>query len=317
MALIFGACEKPEELWELPPAGTETVSSVNMGPAYDNAVFFSLKTGAAEIRNTYSWHLGFATGSSDNHIVMNGGNEVQLHQTGDTTFAQTMDPRKISNWLWDNPNGKPDSTAFAGWCDSASGLSRNMVYVIDLGSKATVRYKKIKILAVTASAFLIRYADIDGGNEKAVEVAKNAGANFTYFNLVTNKPVAFEPENFSWDLVFMRYRHVYYDMEPITPYYVNGALINTQSVQVKETKEFAFELIDLAKASDIILTHKADEIGYDWKFFDLNGTGKYVVDSRKVFIIKDKEGYLYKLKFIDFYDETGAKGVPKFAYQRL
>lgn len=317
LALVFGACEKPEKLWDLPPAGSETIASVNMGPNYDHAVYVNLKTGATQSRDIYSWHLGFATGATENHIVINGGNEVQIHQTGDTSFTHTIDVKEISDWLWDNPNGKIDSTAFAGWYDSTTTETNNFVYVIDLGSKATVRYKKLKILSVTAASFLIKYTDMDGSHEQTVEIVKNASVNYTYFNLTTNQTVAFEPEGFAWDLLFTRYRYIYYDMEPITPYYVNGALINTKFVEVKETKDMAFETIDLAKANQILLTKNADEIGHDWKRFDLNGTGKYVVDSKKVFIIKDKDGYLYKLKFIDFYDETGAKGVPKFAYQRL
>lgn len=316
--MVFAACEKPEDLWELPPAGEETVAKVNMGPTYDNAVFFNLKTGETATRNSYSWHLGFASDENENTIVLNGGNEVQVHATGDTTFATVHAINTDPNWwLWDNPNGKADSTAFAGWFDSINHISRNQVYIIDLGTKAKDRYKKIKITGLNAVSFTVKYSNMDGSHEQTIDILKNKKTNYTYFNIETNKPVAFEPETFLWDIVFMRYRYVYYDMNPITPYYVNGALINTQDVQVKETTGLTFESIDLAKATEIVLTKNADEIGYDWKKFDLNGTGKYVVDSKRVYILKDREGYLYKLKFIDFYDETGAKGVPKFAYQRL
>lgn len=317
VSLVFGACEKPEELWELPPAGEETVAKVNMGPTYDNAVFFNIKTGESATRDVYSWHLGFASGENENAIILNGGNEVQLHSTGDTTFSTSYTVSASSEWLWDNPNGKVDSTAFSGWFDSTNNVSRNKVYVIDLGSKAKDRYKKIKIIGMKAISFTVKYASMDGSNEQTIDILKNAKTNYTYFNLETNKIVGFEPETFPWDIVFMRYRYVYYDMNPVTPYYVNGAIINTKYVQVKETNNVTFESLDLAKAKKFVLTKNADEIGYDWKKFDLNGTGKYVVDSKKVYLLKDDEGYLYKLKFVDFYDETGAKGVPKFAYQRL
>lgn len=317
LTFILGACEKPEELWELPPAGSETVASVNMGATYDNAIFFTLRTGAVETRNTYSWHLGFASGAAENHIVLNGGNEVQISQTHDTSFSNTYFVNPATQWQWDNPNGKTDSTAFTGWYNGTTSISNNEVYIIDLGSRVTMRFKKIKIISVSATAFTIKYANLDGTHEYTTEVKKNPLTNYTYLNVDENAIVTFEPENHSWDLLFTRYRHVYYDMDPITPYYVNGALINTKYVWVKETKELTFEEIDIAKANQLLLTQKADEIGFDWKFFDLNGTGKYSVDSKKIFIIKDKDGYLYKLKFIDFYDESGAKGVPKFAYQRL
>ncbi len=295
----------------------EKIASVNMGPTYDNAIFFNLKAGTSETRDIYSWHLGFATGAAETYIIMNGGNEVQVHATGDTAFAGHYTVSSSTEWLWDNPNGKPDSTAFAGWCDSTYNITRNKVYIIDLGTKATERYWKIKILAVSATSFTVKYAQLDGNDEQVLEILKNANANFTYLNLESHKIVAFEPDQMAWDLLFTRYRHVYYDMSPVTPYYVNGALINTRSVEVLEATGFTFESLDAEKANQLMLTRKADEIGYDWKFFDLNGTGKYVVDSKKVFVLKDREGYLYKLRFIDFYDEAGTKGVPKFAYQRL
>jgi hypothetical protein len=317
IALVFGACEKPEELWELPPAGDETVSSVKMGANYENVIFFTLKTGATQLRTLNTWHIAFATGSNENHIILNGGIGVLIHPTNDTTFASTYPINSKTEWLWDNSGGEADSTAFAGWLDSTTNISRNNVYVIDLGAKATVRYKKIKILSVSANDFVIQYANLDGADEHTLLVAKTAGSNYTYFNLLTSSAVAYEPAGADWDLVFTYYRHIYYDMTPITPYAVAGALINTKSTWVAETDDIAFENLDYAKASKFKLTQKMDEIGYDWKTYDLNGTEKYTVNSKKIYIIKDREGFLYKLKFINFYDETGAKGVPQFAYQRL
>ncbi|MES2560923.1 MAG: HmuY family protein [Bacteroidota bacterium] len=317
LTLFLGACEKPEELWKLPPSGQETLASVNMGATYDNAVFFTLHTGAIETKNIYSWHLGFASGATEHDIILNGGNEVQIHQTNDTSFSITPIVKPKTEWLWDNPNGKIDSTAFSGWYDTLTNTTANKVYLIDLGNKSIVKFKKLKILSVNPTDFVIRYANLDGSQEITMRIPKNTRTNYTYCNLDNNTIIPFEPENQTWDILFTRYRYVYYDMEPITPYYVNGVLINTKHVWIAETKQFSFEEIDLAKANQLLLTQKADEIGFDWKFFDLNGSGKYVVDSKKIFIIKNKDGYLYKLRFIDFYDESGAKGVPKFAYQRL
>ncbi len=317
LVVLFCACEKEDKLWELPPAGDETVSQVNMGGDYDNAIFFNFKTGLTQSRNVYCWHLGFANGASEDHIILNGGNEVQLHPTNDTSFSKTYTIDKNTVWLWDNSNGKVDSTAFAGWKDSINRLSNDKVYVLDLGSRALVRYKKIKILSVSTSEFKVRYANLDGSNERFVSIPKTVTSNYTYLNVESNQTVSYEPSGFVWDIVFTKYRHVYYDMEPITPYYVTGVLINTHSVQVAEPVNVNFETLDYAQAKQILLKPKMDEIGYDWKYYDLNGSGKYVVNAKKVYIIKDNQGFLYKLKFISFYDEAGAKGVPKFVYKRL
>jgi hypothetical protein len=317
IAVLLTACEKTDKLWELPPPGSETLASVNMGPAYDNSIFFTLKNGATAVRNVYSWHLAFACGADEHHIILNGGNEVQIHQTNDTAFEKTYTVNTGTEWIWDNPNGDKDSTAFAGWFDTVSQTTRNKVYILDLGSRVSKRFKKIKILSVSGAQYHVKYANADGTEERELVIEKTPGTNFSYMNMETVLPVMYEPQGTPWDILFTKYRHIYYDMEPVTPYYVTGVLINSKYVMVTETQTLSFDEIDVVKARGLLLTSKEDEIGYDWKFYDLSGTGKYSVNSKKVFVLKDKDGYFYKLRFVDFYDENGTKGVPKFAYQRL
>ena len=48
-------------------------------------------------------------------------------------------------------------------------------------------------------------------------------------------------------------------------------------------------------------------IGYDWKIYDFD-TGFYTIDPSATYILSDTEGYFYKLRFIDFYNENGEKG---------
>ena len=67
---------------------------------------------------------------------------------------------------------------------------------------------------------------------------------------------------------------------------------------------------------DVQLTDDLDEIGYDWKIFDFEN-GKYIIDVQRVFIVKSTEGFYYKLRFIDFYNQDGLKGYPKFEFQKL
>ena len=55
-------------------------------------------------------------------------------------------------------------------------------------------------------------------------------------------------------------------------------------------------------------------IGYDWKSYN---SGTYEVDINKNYIIKTTEDLYYKIHFIDFYNDQGEKGTPKFEISSL
>lgn len=310
------SCEKKEELWTLPPAGNAQAVTLNMGENYDNSFYFDLATGTYTTRNYDDWDLGFASGTGEFYIVMNGGKGIQIYNTHDTDFSKTtFTPLETSPWLWDNPSGNKDSLAFTGWCDE-QGKSKRETYVIDLGPQANPRHKKIQLISADASGYTFRFSGLNNSDITSASVAKDNSRNLSYYNFDQNTTVDFEPASQQWNLFFTKYRHVYYDMDPITPYSVTGVLINTKYTTITETQTLKFEDITYETASKLLLTTRADEIGYDWKFFDLSGTGKYSVSEKKVYIIKANEIY-YKLKFIGFYNDKGIKGSPKFIYQRL
>lgn len=315
--LLFASCQKEEKLWTLPPTGEEKVATVEMGENYDNAIFFSLKNGKQNSRNYDEWDLAFSCADNDFHIILNGGKAVQVYNTKDTAFSKTtFTPPDVKLWVWDNPNGDKDSTAFVGWCDNA-GKSLLHTYIIDLGSNASPRFLKLQLLDADNNTYTLKFAEFNNTGLTQTKITGDASRNYVYFNLSMNMVVDFEPKNTEWDLLFTKYRHVYYDMDPITPYTVNGALINTRFVEVIEINNLKFEEITYEKVTTIKLSNKADAIGYNWKYYDLNGTGKYSVYDKKVYLLKDNEGAYYKLKFIGFYNDLGVKGSPKFIYQRL
>jgi hypothetical protein len=314
LSISLFSCEKEEDLWTLPPRGPEKMESVELGPNYENVIYFKLETGSKVQHDLLKWDLAFASGANEHHIVLNGGKSVQIYNTNDTDFSKSYSTDPVE-WAWDNPNGDKDSTAVGDWFDSTSNSTRNMVYVLDLGS-GNPQFKKIRFLSVSSTAYTIRVANMDNSSGYVMSIPKKSQCNYTYFNIADKTVTDHEPPSKDWDIVFTRYRHVYYDRTPITPYVVNGVLINTKTTLVYETTSLKFEDITASVAAGLGLSKKADEIGFDWKYYDLSA-GKYSVNSNMIFILKDQSGYYYKLKFIDFYNDQGAKGYPKFLYQRL
>lgn len=242
---------------------------------------------------------------------------MQVAITNETDFNEPLPVPTPNQWRWDNPNQHPDSSAFGHWKDSTVG-NRSRIYIIDLGpTAAPMRFAKIQLLEVTDSSYIFRFGELNAREAPTLLLKKDKKCNYTYLNAQVLQTVPFEPANTTWDILFTRYRYVYYNMTPITPYQVNGVLANTAMVSIAVPKDIPFENMNATLANSQQYQTTADVIGFDWKYFDLNGSGKYMVNSKKTFLIKDKSGIIYKLRFIDFYDDQGRKGVPKFIYQRL
>ena len=65
-----------------------------------------------------------------------------------------------------------------------------------------------------------------------------------------------------------------------------------------------------------ILVNQKDIIGYEWKDYDFDNA-MYQVDPDKIYILKNRIGFYYKLRFIDYYNSTGEKGYPTFEFLRF
>ena len=83
-----------------------------------------------------------------------------------------------------------------------------------------------------------------------------------------------------------------------------------------QTEDFTFVEIDKSIAEGLTYSSYADVIGYDWNFFDF-GTSSFIINSDLIYVIKNQNGYYFKLHFVDFYNDSGLKGYPKFEFQQL
>ena len=77
-----------------------------------------------------------------------------------------------------------------------------------------------------------------------------------------------------------------------------------------------FTDIDLNMIDQYNFTDMQNEIGYDWKKYNFTSQN-YTVNSEITYIISDVDNRYFKLHFIDFYNDNGEKGSPKFEIQEL
>ena len=310
-------CLKEDEPMVLPsPATGAQVFSVNIGSNYNREVYFSLKTKDSIGNEVNGWDFAFESAANGTHVYINGGFGVKVSQSHYQDMNAIHDTTGCA-WRYDNPSWDVDSTAIGNW-QTAAG---NPVYIIDRslcspGAPAD-RFWKIKINHANATEYSLSYARIAETTFKTVTINKTSNHTYSYFTFNNDgHQLEVEPEKENWDFVFTRYRQIFYDYSPPLVYYVNGVLLNTNLTFAAVDSITPYSSIDYNFAKTKTLSAKRDAIGYDWKLVN-TATGHYIVKPYFVYIIKDHDGYYYKLHFIDFYSPTGIKGEIKFEYQRL
>ncbi|QQS29715.1 MAG: HmuY family protein [Sphingobacteriales bacterium] len=312
LILWFSGCQKEELPVPQHNAGEVVTSSVEMGADYRYQIFYDLKTNTIIAQNLKTdWDLGFETSKTGYRIILNTSKAMFARNTGITDFESVSDTLGFEfNKNWDNPNGNLDSTAIGNWKE------KNEVYILDRGYSHTglhQGFRKIQFLSVNETGYTFRFANLNGSNETQFQVEKDSLYNFTFLSLSNGgQIVEVEPPKENWDLCFTQYLHIFYD--PFTPYLVTGCLLNRTQTYATQDSVRLFSEITYQDIANIALSSDINTIGYEWKTF-VNDT--YSTNPNLNYIIKNKEGFYFKLHFIDFYNTSGLKGTPKWEVQEL
>jgi len=309
----LSSCINKETPIPAPPPGHDTVASVTMGETYKLQIYYNLYKNTIVSQNAFTvWDLGFETSADGWHVILNGAKFMKAYRTTKTSFESVVlsdTSGAYSNY--DAASGNLDSTAIGDW------RSTTPVYVLQRGIDETGKplgICKFQILSGDATKFTVRFAAIDGSNDKTMDVTKNDLYNFSFLSFNNGgQQLLVEPPKTDWDIVFTKYTHIYYDLDNL-PYSVTGCLLNRyQTSAGVDSLHTDFDAITAADAAQIPLSTAINVIGFDWKTY----SGTYVVNSKKFFIIRNQQGVYFKLHFTDFYDKSGIKGTPTWEFQRL
>jgi hypothetical protein len=236
------------------------------------------------------------------------------------TAAAQIDTSGISGWpqmynsmaSWEegafgtNALGHPDY----GWGIYNSithGLTGDSIFVIKLPDQS---YKRLWIVSRTATAvYTIRYADLDGSNEKEVEInmANYADKQFVYYSLSGDSIVDEQPLASDWDLLLTKFSHT-----GLGGYTVTGLLSN-DGVTVS-----VFNAPDSATAADATLadttefTDSITAIGNSW--YELVGMSIVPLDTI-VYFVKTDSGDIYKMQVTFF--ESGISGLGRVGIRKM
>lgn len=319
-SLFVVSCQKPDEPIALPQQNGSQRVEIDMGEDYLDQLFYDFETNSIVYTSPIlSWDLAFEATPNGYHVFMNGAARVLAYNTHKTNIFEVNDDPKLTDnkWQMDASCGLPDSTGIGEWL--ISGKSKNEVYILKLDpSRFKDTFRKIQLVAVTEDKYILQYGSLRGADVKTITISKNQNYNYVYFSFAENTVVNPEPPKNTWDIVFTRYRIIYYYLDNYA-YPVTGVLHNANNTTCVVDSVTRYE--DITASTLLGYKFKADRdvIGYDWKIVKIDragGTATYTVNKNKVYTVKNRNGHYYKMRFLDFY-KNGIKGYPTFEYQRI
>jgi hypothetical protein len=323
LAALFTSCEKEEKPITLPPAVGKKVS-VDMGHDYAMQIYVNLNGDILSTIRNDAWDIAFDASPHGSAVLMNGGNNALIATVGLSQFKPIHEPSSLT-WRWDSPGGQHDSIVLNNW-HNRFGYTYDSVYLIDRGVQYTTeeRYYQFKLTYVDIYHYIIAVGDLSGEPLYEFIIEKDHSKKFVYFSFQDKgNYLNFEPNKADWDLCFLNYRWIYHEFSPPLLYNVVGTYINSDllEVAVDSNGTFPFSAITPAHFNELSFNNRRDAIGFDWKVPVFGGaTVLYRTRDYVNYFIRRKnfnEPELYKLRFIDFYNEKGVKGSPTFEIKRL
>ncbi len=314
LTLTLFACERPEKAIQPYDRGGVTTTTIPMASNYKFQIFYSLDSN--KIVKTVSrmdWDLAFSSGDTP-IILTNTGRGIYIAGTNKSKISEITDTVGLK-FYWGQPSLNHDSLAFGRWW-----IGTPRVFVINMGydlNGIPLGFIKCMPELLADKRLKLTWSALENNLEKSIVVSKASDRNFNYVSLIENKLADIEPPNNQWDLLFTQYvKLLFAPPYPATRNYeVVGALINPYRIEAGFGFDKPFSEINSNSIPSKLYNHR-DVIGFDWKWFDI-GTNSYTVNPAMNYIIKTSEGFYYKLHFLDFYDDKGVKGFPKFEFSKI
>jgi len=288
------------------PRGDARSTQLCMGAGYANQLWFDLSSGTVVSENVRTtWDLAFESAPTGWRVLLNGSRLMTLWPLGAVDIAQPHDTAGLAAVRRvDAASLHPDSLAFGDW------RGTNGVFIVDLGlapDGTPMGLRKLRINGFDGDAYSITYAMLDGSGITNSIVPKDAQRSFTSWSF-TQGVLPIEPVTGSWDLCFTQYTHRFEELS--LDYLVNGVLAAT-TTRIARVAGRDFASITVADTLIFPFRSERNVIGYDWKVYSFT-TSSYSIVPDLAFIVKDADGYLYKMRFVEFYGPQGQTGCPLF-----
>lgn len=304
--LLLASCMKEELPAPRAERGEARSTQLCMGSGYTQQLWFDLSSGDVVSENVRTaWDLAFESAPDGWRILLNGSRLMTVWPLGAVDITAAHDTSGLSAIRRvDAASAVDDSLAFGDW------RGTDNVFIVDLGlgnDGAPLGLRKVRFNSVNATSYQMQHAALDGSGLTSATILKDPGRSFTSWSF-NGGVLPIEPVVGTWDLCFTQYTHQFesYDLD----YLVNGVL-SARTTRVSRITGKAFEDITIADTLAYPMSAARNGIGYDWKAYSFE-TSSYSIVPGLAFIVRDADGYLYKLRFLEFYGAQGQTGCPLF-----
>ncbi len=329
LTLVLQSCfkeDEPLDPYKSPPGVFTGMAETKKD--YSMQTYYDLETNQFVASNHRSdWDIMLSAAEGSFAIYLNSAKKMRAYntQSTDLNVVVNLTDTAVVKWKYDESTGSADSTAIGKWGQPSGNtvVSDQYVYIIDRGftpDGIQIGYQKLRINSFGNNKYSITIANVDGSNAKELELVKNSGYNFLFVSFNEGgKQVIIEPPKDSYDLLFTQYTtRVYYENFPKFEWYsVNGTLLNPSGeVEMARDTVTAFENIDANATLGYTYSKLWDAMGYNWKSYNID-LGVYTILTYRVFIIRNRKGNYYKMRFVGFTNNQGDRGYPTFEVSKI
>lgn len=303
---------------------------INLTAGYSNDVWYDFNNGVVKTEPSNNWDLAVQTNTQDAGIWINSHNGCQVwvvpNSHGDSWgdvidtlgMAQTWTQGYNSEETWSigalnlGMNGFVTGGDF-GWGEynmANHSISGNKVFIVKLVNNT---YKQLMVESLFGGVYSLKWADLDGSNERLLDISKSSHANklFAYIQLADGKLVDREPASDTWALLFGKYiGMVATGTGETMPYGLTGVRTNpryrTAVVSKVPTNSSKAPFLDDDNYSSLITT-----VGSNWKVLNYATFSYSIVDSVSYFVTSEMNGtdqpIINKIVFKSFAGSSSGK----------
>lgn len=302
------------------------------------------------------WDFAFYSGN-EFKVILNSSimmaaakipNVTELAQVTQSTVAVLQTQVQVANFNAANEMYIDDvkgnfPSGYTAISEIKANSSDNGIYLVNMGKEvyngsvpngtvttggAERGWKKVQIIRA-GSGYTIKSANIDGSNYFETTVTKNAAYNYNFVSVMNKKEVFIQPEKNKWDLCFT----VFTNIIPGSGSYIYADFVNNNNVGGVGAYEVVipspssgieaynnFKVANIEQSKFIYNDHRV--IGSNWR--NPVGNSGLEVYGDRFYIIKDADGYYFKLRFTrltkldtDQFGLKGERGFPQFEYAPL
>ncbi|MCH7401483.1 HmuY family protein [Belliella kenyensis] len=331
--MIASCTDNENPTVETPPVEEAYIELNGGGTTFPNMVFVDLSAEEQVAVRRDSWDFAFSNGSAF-QVLINGTTGAMAYETAYTVFSE-VDEAYVNNLKSsgsldlsfnnlsgilrvDNPSNPLNNGSVFG--NLANNEQEAKVFIVNRGESGadTREWIKVKIY-VSNNKYIIEYAPSNSNEVTKVEVSKNESHNFIYFS-IDNGIVEVEPVKEKWDFVWTAgtsstpYAQatdgtLAYFFQDLVYHNIYGG-VGAKEMLESDLPYEGFDIQDLQGLNfnvDNRLT-----IGSNWR----SGGGPTSSPSARgdrYYIIKDKAGNHYKLRFLSL-TTGGERGRPSLEY---